>query len=74
MPNDAQTLFDKRYITASEIMRNLDITRSSVHIARTNGRLPDAIDVHGQTVVWERAAITPYLDAWKLMLETRRGY
>lgn len=68
-----QQEFDKRYITTSEIVETLGISRSTVHVARVSGKLPDPIDVHGQVFIWERARVQEYLDAWKLMLDTRRG-
>lgn len=74
MANDTQLQFDRRYITTGEIMRKLGISRSSVHMARVAGRLPDAVDVQGHTFIWERAAITPYLDAWHTVIKARRGY
>jgi len=68
-----QKEFNDRYVTTSEIVETLGVSRSTVHTARTTGRLPDAIDVHGNVFVWERHKVQAYLDAWKVMLDTRRG-
>lgn len=69
----SQQEFDNRYITTSEIVKTLGVSRSTVHVARITGKLGDPIDVHGQVYIWDRATIKPYLDAWKLMIDTRRG-
>ena len=69
----SQQRFDQQYITASEIINTLGVTRSSVHIARKTGRLCDPINVHDQIFIWDRAKIQPYLDAWRVVLTTRRG-
>lgn len=71
--HEAQDRFDKQYITSSEIMGELEISRSSILAARRTGRLPDAIFIHGQIYIWERDKIRPYLDAWKVVLNVRRG-
>ena len=70
--SDAQKEFDAKYISTGEIMKYLGVCRSTVHVARLNGRLGDAISVYGQTNVWEREKVTPYLEAWKLLITTRR--
>lgn len=70
----AQEKFDQEYISASEIMQELSISRPALQYARITGKLPCAIEVNdGRLFLWERKKIRPYLDAWKLMLETRRG-
>lgn len=72
--NPAQVEFDQRYITASEIMKDLGITRNSLAYARANRKLPPAIVLNeGTLFVWERQTVQPYLDAWKLSLNVRRG-
>ena len=70
----AQKEFDKKYITSSEICNTLDDCRTTILQARRSGRLPDGISVgEGQLYLWERAVVTPYLNAWKLLLDVRRG-
>ena len=70
----AQKEFDKKYITSSEICSTLDVYRTTLLQARRSGRLPDGIVVgDGQLYLWEREVVTPYLNAWKLLLDVRRG-
>ncbi len=72
--NNAQAEFDAKYITASEIMRELGISRPTLKYARTTNKLPSPIVLNeGTLFVWERDSIKPYLDAWKLLLTARRG-
>lgn len=65
--------FFEKYITTTDIKDMLKVERMTIMQARNSGRLPGAIDVHGQFFVWERKAIMPYLDAWKKSLEYRRS-
>lgn len=71
--NDAQRQFNEQYITSSEIMDRLDVTRTTILAARRTGKLPDPIDIQGKIFIWERAKVTPYLEAWKIVLDARRG-
>ena len=71
--NDAQREFNERYITSSEIMEKLGVTRTTILLARRTGKLPDPIDIQGKIFVWERDKVSPYLDAWKIVLDARRG-
>lgn len=72
MSTVSQKEFDAKYITTTEIIETLEVSRSTVHVARTQGKLPDAINIHGQMYIWERKRVAPYLAAWKMMLERRR--
>lgn len=69
-----QQTFDAKYITATEIMETLGIARSTLLVARRNGKLPNPILIAGQIYIWERDKVRDYLAAWKLMLDTRRGW
>lgn len=72
----AQRDFDAKYITAGEIVRELNTTRTALLGARNRGMLPDAIVVtqHGAKVfIWERDKLKPHLAAWKRALQSRRG-
>jgi hypothetical protein len=70
----AQQEFDEIYITSSEIGRELDVCRATLVSARRRGLLPDPIFVNGaQIFIWKRDIVRPYLDAWKLILQARRG-
>ncbi len=71
--NDAQREFDVKYITSSEIMEQLGVTRTAIFNARQTGKLPHPIDVQGQIFIWERQKVQPYLNAWKIVLDVRRG-
>lgn len=69
-----QELFDERYITGSEIQHTMNVSRSSVLLARRRGMLPDPIVVKGaRAFIWERDKVTPYIEAWKISLASRRG-
>lgn len=72
--NPAQEEFDRTYITSSEICDELEITRATIVHGRRRGLLPGAIVVNGaQIIVWKRDTVRPYLDAWKLILQAKRG-
>lgn len=72
-PSQAQLDFDRRYITSSEIIAKLGVTRTSILFARRTGKLPDPIDIQGKIFIWERSKVQHYLDAWKTILDARRG-
>lgn len=67
-----QEQFDEIYITSSEICRELGVSRSALLKAKRRGELPAPI-VCEQLQLWHRAAVRPYVDAWKARLEGRRG-
>jgi hypothetical protein len=70
----AQLRFNRTYITSTEIMQNLQISRMALGYARKTGKLPGAIEVNdGMLFIWERAPIEPYLNAWKIVLDARRS-
>lgn len=70
----AQQEFDETYITSSEIGMELGICRATLLHARRRGLLPDPVIVNGaQIFIWKREVVRPYLDAWKIMLQSRRG-
>lgn len=71
--NEVQKKFDEQYITSSEIMQTLNVTRTSILSARRTKKLPDPIDIQGKIFIWERDKVTPYLNAWKIILDARRG-
>jgi hypothetical protein len=74
-PSDAQIEFDSKYITAAEIIKTLNITRSNLLYARKTGKLPvDPIILNeGRLFIWERQKVQHYLDAWHIILDARRG-
>ncbi len=70
----AQEAFDKTYITAAQIMKDLGLTRGGLLYARKSGKLPDPIVVNdGRLLIWERSTVSQYLDAWNTILKARRG-
>ncbi|MBN6046745.1 hypothetical protein JYK13_22620 [Citrobacter sp. ku-bf4] len=70
----AQQEFDETFITSSEIGKELDVCRATIVNARRRGLLPEPIVVNGaQIYIWKRDIVRPYLDAWKVMLQARRG-
>ncbi len=69
----AQQHFDKTYVTASEIMSQLGISRAGFLYGRRAGKLPEPIVVNdGRLLIWERARIELHLSAWKLSLNSRK--
>lgn len=71
--NEAQLHFDQKYITASEVMRIIDITRATLLYARRSGKLPTPIVVNeGRLLIWERDKILPYLNEWKQAIDFKR--
>ena len=69
-----QESFDEKYITSSEIQKELKVNRSAVLYARRRGMLPEPIVVRGsRSFIWERAKARPFIDAWALSLASRRG-
>ena len=71
--NAAQVEFDEKYITATEIMQQLQINRSAIKYARNSGKLPNSIVANdGHLYLWIRKDIQPVLDAWKTKLDNLR--
>ena len=74
MSNPAQEKFDSTYITSSALMQEMGVSRTGLLYARRRGLLPGAIVVNdGQLFLWEREPLQKYIDAWKLILDVRRG-
>lgn len=76
-----QQRFDRLYVTSSELCRDLGVTRPAILQARRRGLLPEPIAVNPQATassaglyIWERAIVQPYVDAWRLILTTRRNH
>lgn len=69
-----QEVFDEKYITSSEIQKELKVNRSAILYARRRGMLPEPIVVRGsRSFIWDREKAKPFLEAWKLSLASRRG-
>jgi hypothetical protein len=70
----AQQRFDEKYITSTEMMTTLGISRNSISVARRAGKLKDPIVLLGGLVIlYERDSVTEYLKSWKQVLEARRN-
>lgn len=69
----AQARFDKMYISNTEIMRRLNITRTQLLYARRTNKLPEQINVTDTVMLWEREKVEPILEAWKIALQFRKG-
>lgn len=70
----AQKEFDSKYITSSEIMTDLGISRTAIYHARERGLLPNTIVVNnGQLCLWLRTDIAVQLEAWRVMTKLRKG-
>lgn len=68
-----QITFDQQYISSTEIMNKLSVTRTAMSYARKRGLLPGAIVVNdGRLFLWEREKIEPNIEAWLLILNLRR--
>jgi predicted DNA-binding transcriptional regulator AlpA len=71
---EIQIQFDEKYISSAEICRTLSISRPTLFHARRNGLLPGEIKIPGgRLYIWERAAISAYLTAWKNKLDAKRN-
>ena len=74
MDNSAQEKFDREYITSTEIVKELNITRAALCNAVSRGLLPDPIKLNsGQMTVFERTKVRPYVEAWKTILQVKRA-
>lgn len=68
-----QQQFDERYISTMEICNELDINRASVTSAIKRNFLPAPIVVSQSHMhLWERHVVRPILDAWKMVLRSRK--
>lgn len=73
----AQEDFDAKYITSTEICRDLGVTRASVGLARDRGALPPPVQIkrpNGDThvMIWLREEATPLIEAWRAELQAKR--
>ena len=74
MDNSAQEKFDREYVTSTEIVKELDITRAALCNAVSRDLLPNPIKINGgQMTVFERDKVSPYVEAWKTILQVKRA-
>lgn len=70
----AQKIFDGKYITAADICKIIDVSRTALKYAMDRGDIPKPIHVsRNSLMIWERITIQPYIEAWKENLEARRN-
>lgn len=74
IPENNQKVFDSTYITASEIMRQLGISRAAFLYGRRVHKLPEAIVVNeGRLLVWKRQEVETPLQVWKIAIDNRKA-
>ena len=67
-----QQQFDAEFITSTEIIDRLSISRSTLTRAVARKQLPEPIrTADGQTTIWRRVEIEPALKEWERVLPTR---
>lgn len=67
-----QEEFDREFITSTEIVDRLGISRSTLTRAIQRKQIPDPIrTADGQTTIWRREEIEPALKEWALTLPMR---
>lgn len=70
----SQITFDKQYITAAEITKELGISRAGFLYGRRSGKLPDPIIAsEGHLMMWERTPeILAMVANWKEAITARK--
>jgi hypothetical protein len=70
----SQAKFDGEYITASEMMKLLNISRAGFLYGRRAGKLPEPIVLNeGRLLVWKRQEAMPLLEIWREAITTRKS-
>ena len=65
-------IFDRDYITSSEICETMGVARSSIVYARRVKILPEPIKVKGtRAFLWHRRTTEVYLNAWRMQLDRK---
>lgn len=58
--------FDAKYITTTEVIAEMGVSRCAVTRAVGRGSLPQPISVGTMNLsIWERSEMTPAMQAWK---------
>ena len=70
-----QVKFDKQYITAAEITKELGISRAGFLYGRTHGKLPEPVVAsEGRLMMWERKPdILAAIATWKEAITSRKA-
>lgn len=74
----AQSEFDTKYISSTELCTTLGVTRATLVNGRRRGALPDPVridrpDGSPHIMLWLRAEVAPYIERWQAELADRRG-
>lgn len=70
---EKQEQFDSEYITASEAMQFLGISRAGFLYGRRVGKLPKPIVLNdGRLFMWKRAEALGPLQLWKQAIDARK--
>jgi hypothetical protein len=73
-----QEEFDAKYISSTEICRDLGVTRASIVNARNRNALPEPVQVRRANgdphiMLWLRDEAAPFLERWKAELAAGRA-
>ena len=73
-PNQNSKDFQEKYITSSEIMSFLGISRAGFLYGRRSGKIKQQPIVvnDGRLFIWERATVQADVAAWKLEITERK--
>lgn len=74
----AQEEFDAKYVSSTELCRDLGVSRMAVMKARGRGALPEPVrvtrpDGSSHIMLWDRKELEPHLAKWRAELEGRTG-
>jgi hypothetical protein len=75
----AQIEFDKKYITSTELCRDLGVTRATLVNGRRRGALPsNYIEIKRRNgdphvILWLRDEAMPFVERWKVELAAGRA-
>lgn len=74
MSNSSQKQFDLLYVTSPELAKELKVSRAAMCQAVARGLLPNPIRINdGQITLFLRSEVAPFVDAWKIVLNAKRG-
>lgn len=72
-PVTLQQQFDQEYMTSSEAMHFLGISRAGFLYGRRAQKLPDPIVLNdGRLLIWKRQEVVPMLHQWKAAMDARK--
>jgi len=70
-----QQKFNDEYITSSEIIETLEISRAAFLYARVRGKMPEAPIVvnRGRLLIWLRSDVESLIKSWKQEIILRKA-